>query len=164
MRTRGIGLDIKLRQGDHHRSHAGHGAHGENCTQLDFLHPIHLDFPQHDDGRAQQAEAENRMEGRHGEGESFRGESVAIRQMRRSSPLVERQLVGPAAGGDVDGVCDHVTHEDDQKSVIDPSPLLGREAGDAAIEEADGDLDYERRRDIEVRSDETYLHIISASG
>ena len=57
--THGVFDQLILLDDDQQRRDTRDGADGENDEQRRLFHPIHLDFPQHDDRGEQQAEPEH---------------------------------------------------------------------------------------------------------
>lgn len=108
IRTRGVASDLILRDDDHQRGDARHGADDENDKQLELFDPIHLDLPQHDDRGEQQAEPEDDVNGGQTEGELEPLVLAAICVTLRFAHLNEGQIVAGTAHPEEDRIGNQV--------------------------------------------------------
>lgn len=157
--TCGILMDLKLRDDNHHRRDARDGADSENDEYWNLFSPIHLNFPQHDDGGEQQAEPERDVDSHHGETHFETYSPIAARfKTPRFPHLNEGQAIAGTTHADVHHIGGHEQRQKNQESAINSSPNIGRQPGDPLVEEDDGHLDKNRSGNVEELGHICNLH------
>lgn len=137
-------MELILRDGDHERGDARDRTDHEDPEQRIFFRSRHLDFPQNDDGSEQKAESEYGVNHAHADGGVKGLMRVTFGVTFRFCQLNERLVVVGTAHPKPNRIGDHVQGQDGEEPVIDPSPRLRCQPGDAAIEGDDGHFDQNR--------------------
>lgn len=152
-------MDLKCRNNNHHRRNARDGTDRKNDEHWNLFPPIHLNFPQYDDGGEQQAPPERDVDTRHGKTHfETDGFIAAIFETLRFPRLNEVQFVAGTNRADVGHVGDHEHYQKNQECVINSSPKSGRQPDDAPVEADDGHLDQNRSRNVKECSHICNLH------
>lgn len=124
-----------------HAADAGQGAGREDEVEADFGGGGEFDFPEDDDGRGEEAEVHDDVDGAEDVGDDGRGPADGGYGELARVDLVPHGGGGSALEAGPEEGEQRVSGEEEEEEVVEVAPAPGGHAGQAAVEEGDGDFD-----------------------